>query len=330
VFLRWEWIHTWWDIFRKNRTLFILAIRRDGRLVGIAPFFIEPASFLGPRRLRFCSDELSPDYMDLILEKGQEQSLTKEIVRYILSSTVEWDIIYLDQLRAGSPLLDSDLYEGLAQDRHVSFQCPYITIQGVFEDYFRSRSGLVTYDLDKKQERLFNQPGVRHLIVKGPEDLDTSLVDFFALRKIRSADKGMTSSFAEADVKRFHHEIGRLFLQEGILNLQMIYDGAKPISAAYAFNYGRKVYFFQMAFDPLYKKYSAGALMFRIVLQAAFTEGFREFDTLKGNEPYKWLWANDSRDEMNLTVYNRNSRAELRRRLRRLKNVLRGVKKKIL
>src|SRR5258708_28460269 len=63
VFLRWEWMRTWWDIFNRNRKLFILTIRFNDRLVGLAPFYIEWGPLGAPRTLKVCSDELSPDYL---------------------------------------------------------------------------------------------------------------------------------------------------------------------------------------------------------------------------------------------------------------------------
>src|SRR4051794_23919497 len=70
VFLRWEWMHTWWRHFGRNRTLFLIGAESDGELVGLAPFYVDASGPLGARCLRVCSDELSPDYLDLIAEKG--------------------------------------------------------------------------------------------------------------------------------------------------------------------------------------------------------------------------------------------------------------------
>src|SRR4051812_23026407 len=64
LFLRWEWIHTWWKHFSSHRQLFIWTITREDRLVGIFPLYIDQPAPLGFRYLRFCSDELSPDYLD--------------------------------------------------------------------------------------------------------------------------------------------------------------------------------------------------------------------------------------------------------------------------
>lgn len=329
VFLRWEWTHTWWSIFRKDRTLFILTVRSEGRLVGIAPFFIEPTSFPKPRCLRFCSDELSPDYLDIIVAKGQEDLVAREIGEYVANHADEWDVICLDNLREGSPLLRNGLFGELAHSSKVSFACPYIKIQGNFEDYLRSRTEAAKYDLDKKYKRLFRNPQVKHFILKDPASLPRCMNDLFALRSVRSAIKRVHSTFVDGDVKRFHEEISRLFLEEGILNLQLIYDGEKPASVAYAFNYKKKIYFFQTAFSPDYKAWSAGGVLFRLVLQQAFDEGYAEFDTLKGNEFYKTLWSDAVRQEMNLTVYSQTLRGQAWRRMRRIKNLLRGIKRQL-
>jgi CelD/BcsL family acetyltransferase involved in cellulose biosynthesis len=327
VFLRWEWIHSWWSIFRKNRRLFILTVRQDNRLVGIAPFFIETALFPKPRCLRFCSDELSPDYLDLILEKDQAEILTREIVQEVLKNSGEWDILCLDNLRADSTLLAAGLFDGLDHAAKVSFRCPYLPIHGSFDDYFRSRASLQSFELDKKLKQLFKKPEMRHVMVNDPEALTRAMDELFALRKSRSEAKGSQSNFLDEAVRRFHHDISRRFLAEGILNMQMIYDGEKPVSATYAYNYKKTIYVFQTAFDVQYKKWSTGGLMFLLILRQAFPEGFREFDMLKGDEPYKLKWTDVMRDEMNLTVYGRGWRGQGWRRLRQLKNQLRPVKR---
>lgn len=42
VFLTWEWLHTWWKHLAAGRRLAILAVRRGGELVAIAPFCLQP------------------------------------------------------------------------------------------------------------------------------------------------------------------------------------------------------------------------------------------------------------------------------------------------
>src|SRR5438552_6877527 len=106
VFLRWEWIHTWWKIFKRDRQLFILTARSNGRLIGVAPFYLDTFGPLRFKYLKLCSsDDLSPDYLDIIAEIGRETEVLHTVWNYILDRTHLWDVISLDDLKTGSILL---------------------------------------------------------------------------------------------------------------------------------------------------------------------------------------------------------------------------------
>src|ERR1019366_8230610 len=165
VFLRWEWIHTWWSIFRKDRRLFILTVRQDNRLVGIAPFYIDSGEFVGPRTLKLCSEELSPDYLDLIAEEGQEAEVAHALVDTLIACADAWDVIALDNLRADSILLtDPTLFRDYTVISQVSQRCPYIKIQSTFKEYYKTRHELITFSLEKKLKILREQKKMTHKI----------------------------------------------------------------------------------------------------------------------------------------------------------------------
>jgi CelD/BcsL family acetyltransferase involved in cellulose biosynthesis len=134
VFLRWEWIRAWWGIFKQDYRLFILTARQDSRLCGIAPFYIDPTGPMGLRTLKFCSEELSPDHMDVIAERGQETAVAREMVNTLVQSAAEWDVICLDNLSSDSILLSElSLFRAYSHSARVSQICPYIKIQRPFE-----------------------------------------------------------------------------------------------------------------------------------------------------------------------------------------------------
>jgi CelD/BcsL family acetyltransferase involved in cellulose biosynthesis len=327
VFLRWEWIHTWWGIFQQKRRLFILTARRDGRLCGIAPFYINQTGLAGLRTLKFCSEELSPDYMDMIAERGQEEDVVRGLVNDILLRAGEWDLIVLDHLRAESSLLrDHSLFRDYVCTSRVSNQCPYIKIEGAFDDYYRTRSKLVSYGLQRKLRILLEEKKVTHQIVDDEEGLSKGLGALFDLHEKSTHLKKIQSNFLSPKVRQFHQEVSRHFFKEKILAVHLLSDGEAPISAIYAFHYKNKICVFQTGFDPAWKKWSAGAALLYLCVQQAFLDGLIEFDMLKGTEGYKSLWATAVRDEMRLTVYNRNLRGSLYHAMDNLKTALKGIK----
>jgi len=330
VFLRWEWIHTWWDVFKQNKKLLILIARLEGRLVGIAPFYIDRTGFLGLRTLRFCSEELSPDYLDVIAESGREEEVTRHLVNGLFQRSGQWDLIVLDNLSAESHLLtDPALFRDCVRASRVSHQCPYIKIEGTFDDYYQPRTQLSRFGFKKKLKVLLDQKKVTHHVVSDEQGLAGALDDLFALHKKRSRLKNIQSNFLSPEVRRFHHKLSRLFFHERILSLQLLQDGKAPISAVYAFNYKNKIFVFQIAFDPDWSKWSAGAVLIYFCVQSAFENGLREFDWLKGTESYKSFWADAVRDEMQLTVYNRNLRGSVWRAWNSLKSALKKIENRL-
>ncbi|MFA5975528.1 MAG: GNAT family N-acetyltransferase [Elusimicrobiota bacterium] len=331
VFLRWEWMYTWWEIFKKQRTLFILTVRHEGRLVGVAPFYIEPAIFPMPRRLRFCSEELSPDYMDIIAERGQEAGVLSGIVKFIRQCGREWDVIALDNLLEGSLLLsDLSLFSDYAVVKEATHVCPYVKITGSFDEYYKARPELVSFKLVKKLNKLRDQMNVVHRIIRDEDVLSKGIDDLFDLHEKRAGDKHMHSSFLSADIKRFHQDVSRLFLKEGLLNFHFLYSGDTPVTARYGFIYKNKAYCYQNGFDPEWKKWSVGAVLTLLVIEQAFKDRLDEFDFLKGAESYKSLWSNGVREEMLLIIFNGSLRGSLCRKMADLKSALRSAKHVVL
>lgn len=330
VFLRWEWIYCWKEELGANHTLLFLAARDAGRLVGLAPLAIDHPKFPAPRCLRFASDEMSPDYMDFILEKGREKAIADAFIEEILRRRGEWDLIKLDNLRVGSPLLQPGMFRHFPTLREEAFHCPYIQIRGDYDAYLKTRSGNSLTYLPKHLKKFFEDPNHTHHQVLDENELDRAMDHVFRLRRTRSESLGIESDFVKPDSVRFHKRLARMFLKAGILNLELTYDRETPVSMGYAFTYKNKVYLFQTAFDPIYKKWSPGGMIIHVMVKRAFERGRDEFDTVKGNEAYKYHWCDHDRVEMTLTVYNCNPLGSAYYAGHYLKLILRWAKHKLL
>jgi CelD/BcsL family acetyltransferase involved in cellulose biosynthesis len=89
VFLTWEWIEPWWEVFGAKFDLAVLFAEKDGRLVGIAPLMTGPLlkgtggglmralMFVGQR-----GDTLA-EYLDFIVEPGREADVVEAFAEYL-------------------------------------------------------------------------------------------------------------------------------------------------------------------------------------------------------------------------------------------------------
>lgn len=330
VFLRWEWIHAWWEVFSAGKSLRIVKVTDQGRLIGIAPFYLEKASGWQPRSLRFCSEELSPDYLDVIMEKGRELDALPPLVELLLSGA-DWDVCSVDALRPNALLYsDPSLFQRLPSAVQPSFACPYIRVEGTFEAYYQSRTPLRAFALERKLKKLNKDHPVTFMTISHEAALAKGMDDLFRLHESRALARKIDSNFIAPEVRRFHRIVALSFLEKGLLNLHFLYAGHTAISAIYAFNYKSKVSMFQTGFDPAWSKWSAGAMLFKFSIQKTFEDGMQEYDFLKGLEEYKSHWANSLRQQTRLEIYNDTPRGKLwqtgiltRRWLSRMKSRLR-------
>jgi CelD/BcsL family acetyltransferase involved in cellulose biosynthesis len=67
--------------------------------------------------------------------------------------------------------------------------------------------------------------------------------------------------------------------------------------------YSGRFYFYQHGFDDQFQQHSIGLVVMGLSIRAAIDEGADEFDMLWGVEPYKWLWARETRDLRKIQLF---------------------------
>jgi len=93
IFLTWEWQSTWWKHLGEG-DLVLLGFRADddGRLVGIAPFF-RTQSDDGRSLLNIVGCRDVSDYLDVIIESGQEPAVYEALLEYLGGQAAPWDVV---------------------------------------------------------------------------------------------------------------------------------------------------------------------------------------------------------------------------------------------
>lgn len=324
LFLTWEWLHTWWRHLSRGRRLAVLAVRRGGDLVALAPLATaspHPWCLLPASPLRLMgAGTVGSDYLDLIVRRGEEAGATEALLAYLGRAR---PVLDLPQLPAGRPAaaalaagLEARGWELLERDTQV---CPYIDLEGLtWKSYVAGLGTSHRQNLRRRLRKLEQGFTVRFDRARTAAEAERALDVLLVLHRRRWSGRGGSDAFTGPDVVAFHRELTRLALERGWLRFYVLSLDGWPAAALYGFLYRGRFLFYQAGFDPAFADYSVGLVTMGLTIREAIREGAREYDLLHGDEQYKFLWADRTRSLVRLELYPPSAYARLRRRGRTL------------
>ncbi len=308
LFLTPEWLHTWWMHLRGPRRLHLVAVRKDGELIALAPLAVRAPSGLSPfRRAEFLGTGfVGSDYLDVIVRPADKVEAIEELAAYLAGRNV---VLELGQLRQGACAAEQLALAMTGAGCTVSGSrvnvCPYIDLAGqTWESYLASLGSDHRYNFNRRFKNLGKQFEMRYEVACSEESRQRSLAALFDLHNRRwNSREAASDAFHLPALVSFHEEFTRLALDRGWLRLSVLWLNDKPAAALYGFRFGDVFYFYQSGFDPEYRKHSLGLVTMGLAIKGAIEEGAAEYDLLHGNEAYKTHWASQSRPLGRLVFY---------------------------
>ena len=322
IFLTWEWITTWWEFFKEERNLYILAVRdATNQLQGIAPFMIErPRNRKHLRTVEFigAGEEVSPDYLNIIASPNMETEVTRQIFRYLWEQQDMWDLIYLSDVLEDTTLLqvvqDMASTDGLTYNLEPLFVCPYIPLPDSWDTLFGTLKGKKRYEMRRRWKLLQKEHQVQFFRCEDRDSLDKGLESFFKLHAKRWGEREMEGMFeAHPNIPDFHRSVATKCLDNNWLGLFLMEVDGEPVASLYGFEYAQKLFHYNSGFDSQWAKHGVAKQLIALVIEHAIQRGLKEFDFLKGDEAYKYEWTKLERHSMQLTIWNQSMKSHLYR-----------------
>jgi CelD/BcsL family acetyltransferase involved in cellulose biosynthesis len=288
VFHSFEWQATWLATLGAAFEPRLLVGRESdtNRVAGILPLYIERRGL--KRRAGLVADgTVGSDFLGLVAPAARQAELAPRFAREASRALAGIDRVELLEMLDGDPLL-----EGFpAYERVARYRCPLAELGDDLEAYLDSRPNGFGSQVKQRRRSLEKQHGFELIISQEPDEVVRALDDLFVLHRARWHEEGGSQAFTDERVETFHRASARLLAARGWARVAVIKVGGEPIAAGYGFARAGRFAYYQAGMLPEWRKKSAGTVLLGELIGRAHAEGLREFDFLRGEEPYKKIWA---------------------------------------
>jgi CelD/BcsL family acetyltransferase involved in cellulose biosynthesis len=279
VFQSHYWIRAWWESDQADSRLHIAAAWADGELVAALPLVV--LRWRGIRILQWAAQSVS-DYCDAL-------GASEEVLRQLWAMVEQrggFDIVRLKNVRLDAivrPILCDAVAPGEPSDAclQVAKQWPG------GEGWFRS--------LNKKKrsnhsrgERMLAEMGkisVRHIVADPPAALIARLSD---LKEQWRRANGLASTCDAAMLAALVDGLGKL----GALCIVVLECDGEVVAGSINAIQGNRLLAFFATYNPVVARASPGIMLMTHYIKWAFDNGITEVDFLRGEEVYKFEFAN--------------------------------------
>lgn len=272
-----QWLLTWWRHFGGGM-LHVLAFRHEGETVGVVPCFLH--EWQSRRQLTLLGTGIS-DYLDPVFDARHCAAIVEALASH-LSSRAEWDICDWQDLSAATPLRRL----GPVLD---DTPCTVVALAGSFEAFLAARPHGLKRSLRRYRQKA-EALGPLHFAVTPDAEpcLLDALVELHRSRWNRSGEPGMIDANRS---EAFLREAAQTLARGDMLRIFSLHLQDRVAAVVLALRNRSTVFAYLSGFDPEYEAFGCGRELLACALRHAHDQGYRWWDFLRGDEPYKRAWG---------------------------------------
>jgi len=296
-FLRPTWMAAWWRHYSQPADqLYVLVVERgDGQVIGIAPWYVSQSSRYG-RVLRFLgSGEVCSDYLTILTASDDRSQVVSALAEWLADTAKDWDLIELIGVEAGDATVLEFARRMQGDDLQIhtrpGLNTWRLSLPGTWDEYVKTLSKSRRERVRQLLRRKFEPGHAGTALVQSPVDLQADFETFVDLHQRRRQSLGEPGCFTSPRFAAFHREMSKSLLAEGKLRLCITRLDGRAIHAEYDISGGDTVYYYQSGIEPELAAERPGWLGAIGALRMCIEHGYRHFDFLRGDEPYKSSWG---------------------------------------
>lgn len=292
-FLRPGWFDAWWRAFGAGQ-LEVTALRRSGRLAGVAPLRRRRGQRSSPTNWH------SPEFGWVAEDDDARAALT----RVVLSGPGPVDLRFLN---AGSPdaVAVAATAEGLGMRvllRPLE-RSPYVGLDEGWEAYEATLHRRTRSEIRRRRRRLEEQGHLWLQVADGTAGLDALLEEGFRVEGSGWKLERGTAIVSRPETQRFYEDIARWAAERGWLRLAFLRLDDRPLAFQLLVQANGVASQLKGGHDPEFRRSAPGMLLAHAVLERLAQEGLSSYEFLGTDDPFKLEFARHARERINLQAF---------------------------
>jgi CelD/BcsL family acetyltransferase involved in cellulose biosynthesis len=294
------WQLTWWRHFGDGR-LHIMLFRSLDTLVAMIPCYLTEQD--GRPTLKLLGSGMA-SYLEPPIAAAQRASVVSLLKSHLLANKT-WQMCDWRNVAPASPLAGLQLGDGFDLKIVPDSEGSQVPIQGTFQQYWEARSFSLRRNFLKYLDNSSAFPDRPRLEVVNQADPE------FVNAIIRlQGERADAFAHAKEGAAAFLVDLAKVCDKADLLRMFALRYDRKLVAAALAFVHRNTVYAFAGGHDPAFESLGFGRLLLFEGLRYAFQQGYRAWNFLRGNEPYKLLWGAQITPTARITIERKPNASE--------------------
>jgi CelD/BcsL family acetyltransferase involved in cellulose biosynthesis len=348
-FRGWTWLSQWWRHYgpsnnaeaARTHLATLCVFDDDGALVGVAPWYLDCSAMRGRVLRPLGSGEVCSDYLGLLCHPDRQEAVLKSLADHLVRSAgnggddaLRWDLIELDGIDAEDEMMSAFIDRlagcGCSVHRRAGANCWRMELPANWESFVASFGKNLRREIRRLERHLIQTNRVVLHEVTRSDELPWAMDVLVELHQRRHKTLGEAGCFASARFLGFYRSVVPELLCQGRLQFFWLEIDGKPAAAEYQMIDNGVVYAYQSGVDPEALDFAPGKVIHLMILRQAIAGGYRAFDFLRGDEPYKARFGARPRPSVEFRVAPHRPVALLRHNLWLAKsNVKEWVKRRV-
>jgi CelD/BcsL family acetyltransferase involved in cellulose biosynthesis len=300
-FLRCEFLRAWWDHLGGGEwpsgELLIAVWKENGAVQGIAPLFRSRRD--GEARLLLIGSVEISDYLDVMAVPDLLPAFIAELLDALAALPAqEFGALDLFNLQAASPTIhileQESIRRGWTLERAPLQVCPVIDLPPSWEEYLSALDKKSRHEIRRKLRRAEGGDEKLELKILGVPEMEA----FF---RLMACDEHK-AAFLTPVMRAQFQAIAEAAEQAGMLELAFLEIGGRKAAAYMNFIFEKRIWVYNSGMDPEYAASSPGWVLLAMLIRRAIESGYKAFDFMRGDEPYKFQWGGKGEPIMRLTI----------------------------